>query len=204
MRRWLPLVWLAAGILVGVAALRIWQGAPAGEVFPPQPPEATPGRPAPPSPAAPAPKEPAPLPSVQLERGRLTGTNEAGQKQWELRTEHLTIEENQQRVVLGRVQGQFFKQGTAQMTVTAARAVYLITTKDVELIGDVTARTPDGRTLRAPHVRWDAARTRIVASGGVSVTQAGMVIRADQVISDVNLKNTTFSGHVVVTVAGGK
>jgi LPS export ABC transporter protein LptC len=203
MRRWLPLLWLVAGIIVGVAALRIWQGAPAAEVLPPRPPETSPGRP----PAArptPAPLEPAPLPSVQLEQGRLTGTNDAGQKQWELQTEHLTIEENQQRVVLGRVQGRFFKQGTPQMTVTAARAVYLIKTKDVELTGDVTARTPDGRTLRAPRVRWEAARTRIVASGGVVVTQSGMVIRADQVISDVDLKNTTFSGHVVVTVAGGK
>jgi len=203
MRRWLPLLWLAVGIVVGIAALRIWEGAPVPEVVPPQSPEAAPRPPAA-RPTPPAPDEPGPLPSVQLEQGRLTGTDEAGQKQWELRTEHLTIEENQQRVVLGRVQGQFFKRGVAQMTITAARAVYLIKTKDVELTGEVTARTPDGRTLRAPRVHWDAARTRIMASGGVVVTQSGMVIRADQVISDVDLKNTTFSGHVVVTMAGGK
>lgn len=199
MRRWIPLIWLAVGILIGVAAIRIWQGVPAGEVSPPST-AAPPVRPS--RPATPAPSQPAPLPSVELEQGRLTGTDDAGQKQWELRTEQLSIEESQQRVVLGRVVGQFFKQGVPQVTVTADRAVYLTKTRDVELMGNVTARTTDGRTLRAPRARWDAARRRIVASGGIVVTQAGMVIRADQVVADVDLKNTTFSGHVVVAVAG--
>lgn len=202
MMRWFPLVWLVVGIVIGVAAFRIWQGAPAADVVPPPPATRPPS--GPPAPAVP-PTEPAeapPLPQITLERGKLTGTDETGQRQWELATGSLSVQEAQQRVVLGRVTGRFFKQGAPQVTVAAARAVYFLTSKDLELTGGVTAQTTDGRTLRAPRVRWEAGRKRLVASGGVVLTQRGMVIRADQVISDIDLKNTTFSGNVVVTVSG--
>lgn len=201
MRRWVPLLWLVVGIVLGVAAFRIWQGTPAADIAPVPPAEPSPTPPAPPAP----PKEPAaapPLPQITLEQGKLTGTDPAGQRQWELATESLSVQEAQQRVVLGRVTGRFFKQGVPQVAVTAASAVYFLTSKDVELTGGVTAQTTDGRTLRAPRVRWEAARKRLVASGGVVLTQRGMVIRADQAVSDIDLKNTTFRGNVMVTVSG--
>lgn len=200
MKRWLPLLWLVVGIVVGVAALRIWQGAPVAEVSPgPPAPSTPPSTPAPPA----RPKTPAAspsLPQISLEQGTLSGTDDAGQRLWELATENLSVQEAQRRVVLGQVTGRFFKQGALQLTVTAAGAVYSLKSRDVDLTGGVIAQTPDGRTLRAPRVRYEASRKRIVASGGAVLTQQGMTIRADQVVSDLDLKNTTFSGHVTVTV----
>ncbi len=202
MKRWLPLVWILIGVVVGVAAARIWQGAPAAEL-PPVPPAAPP-KPAPGTPKVKpaAPPSPVTLPPAQLEQGRLTGADEAGRKQWELVTDHLSTDEIHHTVVLDRVRGQFYKQGNVQMTLVAARAVFHTDTRDVELTGDVQVRTPDGRTMRAPRVRWDATPKQLVASGGVTVVQRDMTIRADTVTSDLDLKNTTFSGHVVVTVTG--
>lgn len=202
MKRWLPLVWILIGAVVGVAAARIWQGAPVTGL-PPAPPAAAPK----PAPGAPkvkpaAPPSPVPLPPAQLEQGKLTGADEAGNKQWELVTDHLSTDDIHHTVVLDRVRGQFYKQGNVQMTLVASRALFRTDTKDVELTGDVQVRTPDGRTMRAPRVRWEASHKRLVASGGVTVVQRDMTIRADSVSSDLDLKNTTFSGHVVVTVAG--
>ncbi|HEY3248550.1 MAG TPA: LPS export ABC transporter periplasmic protein LptC [bacterium] len=205
MKRWLPLIWILVGVMVGIAAARIWQGAPAAELPPPhaaQP--ATPEPPKPPKGTPASPTAPVMLPPVQLEQGKLTGTDDAGHKQWELTTDNLTTDDVHHRVVLEHVHGQFYKQGKVQMTLVAARAIFATDTKDVELTGDVQARTQDGRTMRAPRARWEAARKRLVATGGVTVTQQGMTIRADQVVSDLDLKNTVFTGHVIVTVAEGK
>ncbi len=204
LRRWLPVVWIVVGVIVGVAAARIWQGTPEAELSPRSPAVPAPAKPGGSKLKPAAPPAPATLPPAQLQQGTLTGTDEQGRKQWELSTDSLATDETHHRVQLERVRGKFYKDGKVQMSLAAARAVFFTDTKDVELTGNVQAVTQDGRTMRAPYARWEASRKRLIASGGVVVTQQGMTIRADQVISDLALKNTTFSGHVVVTVAEGK
>ncbi|MDR7454047.1 MAG: hypothetical protein QN137_06170, partial [Armatimonadota bacterium] len=55
------------------------------------------------------------------------------------------------------------------------------------------------RTLEADRVRWIPARRELEATGGVVLTQPGVVARADRLVADTALERTRLSGNVRVT-----
>ena len=157
---------------------------------------------APPAATAPVAQEPAPgeSPLLQIEGTKLSGTDPDGRRVWDLRAQTLAVDRLRQRVVMTSVTGQFYGAGKTQLAFTAPSAVFNVASKDVELTGGVTARTQDGRTLRAARIRYAAGDQVLAASGDVVLTQPGMSIRADELRTDTALAQSRFSGNIVVRV----
>lgn len=157
-----------------------------------------------PSPASrPAPAAPRPRPDVpflNIEETALSGVDAGGRRLWDVRATTLQVDRARNVVTLTDVAGQFYQAGTPSLVFTAPRGVYSVQTKQVELSGGVVGTTPDGRTLRAPTVRWDGRQQQFTASGGVTVSQQGMTIRADRLSSDAALRHPTFTGNITVKV----
>ncbi len=178
-------------VVVAGVGVRWWIGLPAAP-----PPAAAPPKPAP----VPGPTATADLPFLRVEGSQLVGVDEAGKKQWELRAKTLRVDNEKNIVTLTELTGQLYQAGVPKFTFVAARGVLSIQSHDVEFSGGVAGRTAEGLTLQAPRIRWDAAHRQLVASGGVTLTQPGMVIHADQVTADATLHQTTFTGKIKVTV----
>lgn len=188
--RWIWLVSLAAALLVGAAVGTRWRAAP--------PPAATP-LPAQ-QPAAPVPQAGTPSPFLEIEGTRLAGADEAGRRLWEIRAKTLEVDSSRKRIILTGVTGQFYAASTPQLTFAAPHAIFLVQSKDVALSGGVVATTRDGKTLRASRVAWASSTRLLTATGDVIVTQPGMTIRADKLVSDAGLQQTSFSGNIQVKV----
>lgn len=158
--------------------------------------------PAPVPQAAPAPPSPSggDQPFLNIEGTRLSGSDVKGRRQWDLKAKTLQVDRGRNVVTLIDVTGQLFQNERPALVFKAPKATFFAASKDVELTGGVVGQTPDGRTLRAPVVRWDAKRAVFVASGGVTVTQPGMIIRADRLTSDAAMQRPTFDGNISVQV----
>lgn len=184
-------VWGVIVVVVVVIGVRWWIGSPVQ-------PRAVPA-PASPAPASPSPPE-AEIPFLHVEGSRLAGVDPAGRKLWELRAKTVQIDRERNTVTFTEVVGQLYQAGVPQFMFTALRGVMFIGSRDVELAGGVSGRTSTGRSLQAPQVRWDAARQQLTASGGITLTEPGMVISADKVVTDAALHRTTFTGNIRVKV----
>lgn len=153
----------------------------------------------PPPQAEPAPPEPDP-PFLNIEGTRLSGADTQGRRQWNLKAKTLQVDRTKNVVTLVDVTGQLFSGQRPALAFQAPKATFFAASKDVELSGGVFGRTPDGRTLRASVVRWNGREEIFVASGGVTVAQPGMTIRADRLTSDAAMQHPTFSGNISVQV----
>lgn len=186
--RWMLAAGAAVALFVVAVGVRWW-------LTPPPAPA-----PAPPA-ARPAPSPPqAEIPFLNIKGTQLSGADPEGRRQWDLRAKTLQLDRAKNLVVLTEVSGQLYQAGAPRLVFAAPQAVFFIATKDVELRGGVVARTPDGRTLRAAEMRWDGRRQLLIATGGVTVTQAKMTIHADRLTSDAGLAHPTFSGNITVKV----
>jgi LPS export ABC transporter protein LptC len=139
-------------------------------------------------------------PFLNIEGTQLSGSDPRGRRLWDLKATTLQVDRTKNIVTMIDVSGQLFEDEKPALAFKAPRATFFAATKDVELTGGVIGRTPDGRTLRAPRVRWDARKGVVVASGGVTVTQPGMIIRADSLTSDAAMRRPTFRGNISVQV----
>ncbi len=152
---------------------------------------------APPAPAS-VPSAQTEVPFLQVEGSQMAGVDPAGKKQWELRAKSVKIDRDKQMVTFATVTGQLYQAGTPRLAFEAPSGVFFIASRDVELSGGVYGRTSDGRTLRAAHLRWDAAGQHLIGSGGIVLTEPGMTVTADSVIADPGLRQTTFTGNIKV------
>lgn len=203
MRRSLGL-WIGAVLLalvLGGAIGARWWGQPTA------PPTAAPVTPSPvtPSPATPSPATAPPpdvteTPFLRIEGTQLQGTDPQGRRVWELQAKTLEVDRLQQRIVMTSVTGAFYTAAGPQLTFAAPRAVYDTASKDVALSGGVVARARDGRAVRAAAMRYRAGTRVLTATGNVTLTQAGLLIRADELRTDAALAQPRFSGHIVVRV----
>lgn len=185
-------------ILIAGAAVTVLIALAAGLRRPSPPPQAS--APVPQAqPASPSASDADP-PFLSIEGTRLSGADAKGRRQWNLKAKTLQVDRAKNVVTLIEVTGQLFKDERPALLFKAPKATFFVTSKDVELAGGVLGQTPDGRTLRAPVVRWDGRREVFVASGGVTVTQPGMIIRADRLTSDAAMQRPTFDGNISVQV----
>lgn len=185
-------------ILIAGAAVAVLIALAVGLRRPPPSPQAS----APVPQAAPVPPSPsaADPPFLNIEGTRLAGSDAKGRRLWDLKAKTLQVDRSRNVVTLIDVTGQLFQNERPALVFKAPKATFFAASKDVELTGGVVGQTPDGRTLRAPVVRWDGRRELFVASGGVTVTQPGMIIRADRLTSDAAMQRPTFDGNISVQV----
>lgn len=180
-------------MVIIAAAVGLRRTAPSSTATAPVPPAHAP---APAAPESPGPDQP----FLKIEGTQLAGSDPKGRRLWDLKATTLQIDRTKNIVTMTDVSGQLYEKEKTALTFAAPRAKFFAASKDVELTGGVSGRTPDGRTLRAPVVRWDGRKGIFVASGGVTVTQPGMIIRADRLTSDAAMRRPTFSGNISVQV----
>ena len=179
---------MVAVILAAVVGLRRTTP-PSTATAPPQ------AQPAPgPAPAAPD------QPFLNIEGTQLSGADAQGRRLWDLKATSLQVDRTKNIVTMNDVSGQLFENERPALAFRAPKATFFAASRDVQLSGGVFGRTPDGRTLRAPVVRWDHRNAVFIASGGVIVTQRGMSIRADRLTSDAAMRRPRFSGNISVQV----
>jgi LPS export ABC transporter protein LptC len=178
---------LAAGVLIG----RWWDGRPAAPAAPPAAPSASP---APERSGAPD------FPFLQIEGTNLSGADPQGRRIWDVKAQTLEVDRDRRRLVMTAVTGQFYAAGRPALAFRAPQAALDVSTRDVELTGGVLVQTTDGRTLRAARLRYTASDGILTASGDVRLVQAGVSISADELRTDAGLRESRFSGNVVVRV----
>lgn len=130
----------------------------------------------------------------------MAGLDSAGKRQWEVRAKSVQIDRDKQTVIFTEVAGQLYRNAVPRFAFEAPRGIFFTRSRDVEFSGGVSGRTSEGRTLRAARLRWDAARQHLVGSGGIVLTEPGMTVTADSVVTDPGLQQATFTGNIKVKV----
>ncbi|MDR7454046.1 MAG: LPS export ABC transporter periplasmic protein LptC, partial [Armatimonadota bacterium] len=169
--------WIGPAVAVAAAALLVWALL-----------QSPPPRPAPAARATPAPGPATPagprIPPVQIAGSAIAAADAQGRPQWDIRAATVSVDSAAGLVTLAQVDGTYFEQGRPSVRFTAARGTFEIATRNVTLDGRVRAHAAASRrTLEADRVRWIPARRELEATGGVVLTQPGVVARADRLVA---------------------
>jgi LPS export ABC transporter protein LptC len=193
--------WIAIGLAVAAALFAVWAllRGPASEPTASARRETQSAGPAASPTATPTPR-PAALPPVRVERTAISTVDASGRPQWEMRAQTVALDGNTGIATLTGVAGIYYEAGQRSATITAARGVLTIATRNVVLSGGVHAESTSGRTLDARTVKWFPGRHQVEAEGAVILRQRGMTVRADRMVADISLQRTRMSGNIKVTM----
>jgi len=147
--------------------------------------------------AAPAPGE---RPYAQIRQGDLVGTDDTGQQRWRIVADDVTVEQNQDTVLLRNVRATLYEKDGGTITVTGSQGRYETKTHEVEIQGSVHGTSSNGRELFADRLRWVPESGQISGSGHIKLIQERVTMYADRMISDTTLGRTQFFGHVHAAV----
>jgi LPS export ABC transporter protein LptC len=190
-----------------LVATLVWTFLPRGRPLPPVPQAAShpvENTAAPPTDAGPskepADRSPAGPPYAQIQQGDLEGTDDAGHERWHIVADQVTVIENKETVLLQNVRATLYERDGGTITVTGTQGRFDTKTHEVEVTGNVHGTSTNGRELFADQLRWAPDSGKVIGSGHVKLRQAGIVMYADQLISDTTLGQTRFFGHVHAAV----
>lgn len=107
----------------------------------------------------------------------------AGVKVWELTSDSMTVNADNQDAEMTNLTGHFFAEDGRIVTVTAKRGEYRHESRDIKIDGDVKITTSDGATLTADELLWTAKEELLTAKGNAVVTKDDMKATADRIES---------------------
>lgn len=125
-----------------------------------------------------------------------------GKRLWELSAENIEVDAATKQVTLHNLKGIFYQPSGGKIEVAALTGTIDATTKDITMDGQIVATSSDGARLQAAELRYLSQQTRILGSGGVSVTQQDTVLSGDKLESDTTLTKFKISGNAKVLKGG--
>ncbi len=143
-----------------------------------------------------APPAPRPVPSGEIQTGTLVGTDEAGHKRWEIAADDVVLVQGREVVRLKNVRATFYDPKGTPMTVTGEEGRYDTTTRDVDIEGRVHGVSLNGRELFCDTLHYSPVSQSVTGTGHIRVIEERVIMYADELISDITLGQTKFSGHV--------
>lgn len=146
---------------------------------------------------------PAAGPLLEVEGTRLVGTDSQGQVRWELHAPSVVVDRRSWVTALNP-SGYVVAEGGRRVQVRAGRAVYRRGSNSVRLAGGVRVEASPRRWLVAREVTYEAARDRLVATGGVQLQADGWAASAEQLQGEPALRRVRLLGGVRVTAEAGR
>ncbi len=138
--------------------------------------------------------------SGEIHGGTLVGTDEAGRPRWQIKADDVLLGQGQNVVLLRNVHATFYDPKGTPMIVTGARGQYNTTTREVDLEGSVHGVSSTGREIFADTLHYSPAAANVTGAGHVRVVEERVIMYADQMVSDITLGQTKFSGNVHMTL----
>lgn len=109
-------------------------------------------------------------------------------KAWQIHAKAVEVSRDRRFATFREVTDSYLmSKGERLASISASEAVYNTTTRNVALPGAVELRVKDGPVLRTKNMFWDAARSRLACSGGVTATMDGSSFQGDSM--EANLEN---------------
>lgn len=156
----------------------------------------------PPAPKAP-PQEAVATPPALLEGNKLV-EKKNGKVTWELTANTITLDQTTGKIILADVKAIFYRDDGNLLNVTAQTGSFDNKTRDIDLVGAVTAISTDGGKLTADKVDWRQKEELITAKGNVRLEKPGVVATGEEAQTDKALEQIRLSGNAVIVKGGGQ
>ncbi|HXX37647.1 MAG TPA: LPS export ABC transporter periplasmic protein LptC [bacterium] len=140
------------------------------------------------------------IPNGEIRSGHLVDTDAAGRRRWQITADDVALAQEGRVVHLRNVHAVFYNPDGTTMTVTGKRGVYDTSSKEVQMSGDVHGVSANGRQIFADQLSYSPATERVTGIGNIRVVEERVIMYSDRMVSDTNLGQTQFFGHVHMTV----
>lgn len=200
------LLWAIPSVLVAVL---VWTLLPRAGTPPPRssqpvaetgvqsPPASGAGSQEPPTASPPGERSlPGSTPVAQIHQGDLEGTDATGHQRWRIVADDVTVEQGKQTVLFRRVHATMSTVDGASIVITGDEGRYDTGTREIEITGRVHGTSSQGRQLFADRLHWAPGSGTITGVGHIRLLEAGVVMYADRMVSNMTLGQTQFFGHV--------
>lgn len=141
-------------------------------------------------------------PDATIERIRLSETH-MGERLWEVEADKGEIFKDLGIAVLSRVVHPvriIIHNGEESLTTFAQKAVVDLTTKDLQLFGQVRSESSRGTKFFAEHVTWSAGNRQISTDVPMVIKEVGFEIRGKGMVADTILERMTIREPVTTLV----
>jgi len=131
--------------------------------------------------------------------------SDASAKKWELFAGSGEYDKSTDRTSLKDIRFVIERDGRGgPLTVTARHGKYVHASKNVDLQGDVLARTEDGTSFASPSVMYDAAGRVLSGKERVRLADAALIVEGTGFDLDVDSRETRVHSNVTATIYPGK
>jgi len=131
--------------------------------------------------------------------------NDASAKKWELFAGSGEYDKASDRTSLKDIRFVIERTGRGgPLTVTARHGKYLHASKNVELQGDVLARTEDGASFATPSVMYDSTGRVLGGRERVRLADAALTVDGTGFDLDIDSRETRVHSNVTATIYPGK
>ncbi len=125
-----------------------------------------------------------------------------GKRSWELAADQVEVDSGKNINILTGVKGKLYRADGTVVDVKAKGGIYNMTTKEVQLKGDVLAVYSGGGTLKCEEITWAPAGNSIVATGKVEIKNDRFEASGDKIETDRELIKMKITGNGMVQRGG--
>lgn len=126
-----------------------------------------------------------------FDRATLIGWSDHS-KAWQIHARAVEVSRDRRFATFREVTDSYLmSKGERLASISASKAVYNTLSRDVSLPGDVKLSVKDGPQLTTRNVSWNATRSKLACSGGVTATMDGSSFRGDSMEADLGNKELT-------------
>lgn len=121
---------------------------------------------------------------------------------WELTSQSLIMDKEKNAVTFHKTQGIFFQEGKKSLTLQGQKGFFDLTSKNIQLEGDVEVLSVEGEKLQAQKIAWVAEKQKLQGQGKVVFIRGDTKVVGDHFETDLALENLQITGNVRVLIGG--
>ena len=121
---------------------------------------------------------------------------------WELTSQSLIMDKEKNAVTFTKTQGVFFQEGKKSLSLQGQKGFFDLTSKNIQLEGDVEALSLAGEQLQAQKIAWVAEKKKLQGQGKVVFIKGDTKVLGDHFETDLGLENLQITGNVRVIIGG--
>jgi LPS export ABC transporter protein LptC len=121
---------------------------------------------------------------------------EEGEKVWELKAQSARYFKKKKQIILEEVEAIFYSQPGEAIHLTGNQGKIMSDSKDIEIIGNVVAKSSKGYLLHTDSLKYISAQRKIFTSDHVKITGEKMRIEGDGLSMDLAGENLSILKNI--------